>query len=68
MDVAVGSGIMVAVAVLSTGWDVDVTAACSMGAAVDAAGLAQADRNIVIANNKDAICFMVPLLYIKPLA
>ena len=60
MGVEVGSGVKVAVGVFSTGCDVDVDSTCSMGTDVDAAGLAQADRNIIIANNRDTIRFMVP--------
>lgn len=66
MGVEVGSAVKVAVGVLSTGttstgWDVDVISVCPTGADGDAAGLAQADRNMIIANNRDAIRFMVPL-------
>jgi acyl-[acyl carrier protein]--UDP-N-acetylglucosamine O-acyltransferase len=66
VGVEVGSGVKVAVAVFSTGTtcvgcDVDVTLTCSIGADVDTAGLAQADINSVIANNKVMIRFMVPL-------
>ena len=43
----------------------EVASACSMGADVDTAGLAQADKNNVIANNRDTIRLMVPLLHIK---
>ena len=66
MGVEVGSGVKVAVAVfvagIAVGWDVDVASACSTGADVDTAGLAQADINSAIANNKVTIRFMVPLL------
>lgn len=61
MGVKVGSGVKVIVAVFSAGWDVDVASACSRGAEVDAAGLAQADRNSMIANNRETIRFMMPL-------
>ena len=61
----VGSGVKVEVAALVAGivvgWDVDVASACSTGADVDEARLAQADRNMTIATNRDAIRFMVPL-------
>jgi len=67
MGVEVGSGVKVAVAVFSTGrvaagWDVDVGSTCSIGADVDTAGLAQADINSAIENNRDTVRFMVPLL------
>ena len=61
MGVEVGSGVKVAVGVFSTGCDVDVDSACSMGTDVDAAGLAQADRNITITNNREIIRFTIPL-------
>ena len=61
MGVEVGSGVKVAVGVFSTGCDVDVDSACSMGADVDAAGLAQADRNMINVNTRATILFMVPL-------
>lgn len=66
MGVKVGSGVDVAMAVFvagtAVGWDVEVDATCSTGADVDVAGLAQADRNMINANNKVAIRFIVPLL------
>jgi len=65
VGVEVGSGVKVAVAVFSAGWDVEVETACSMGAEVDTAGLAQADRNMTIANIGNTIRLMVPLLHIK---
>jgi hypothetical protein len=66
VGVVVGSGVKVAVTVFSAGTtftdcDVDVASTCSTGADVDAAGLAQADINIIIANNRETIRFMVPL-------
>ena len=67
VGVEVGSGVKVAVAVFSTGrgvagWEVDVGSTCSIGADVDTAGLAQADINSAIANNKVTIRFIGPLL------
>ena len=68
MGARVGSGVDVAavfstetVSVTSMGWEVDVDLACLIGADVDGAGLAQADRNMTIATSRDAIRFMVPL-------
>ena len=65
MGVEVGSGTRVAVAVfsagrISAGWDVDVALSCPTGAEVDSAGLAQADINIIITNNRDTVRFMIP--------
>jgi hypothetical protein len=62
----VGSGRRVAVPALSTGatstgWDVDAGSACCVGADVDAAGLAQADRNIIIATIRVKCRFTFPL-------
>jgi len=70
VGVEVGSGVKVAVAVFSTGrvaagWVVDVGSTCSIGADVDTAGLAQADRNITIATIRVKLRFMFPLFHIK---
>jgi hypothetical protein len=48
--------------VFSAGCNVKVALACSMGADVETAGLAQADKNMTIANNRDTLRFMLPLL------
>jgi hypothetical protein len=66
VGVVVGAGVRVAVFSTGTtvGCNVEVALTCSTGADVVAVGLAQADRNIVIANNRVAIRFMVPLLRI----
>ena len=64
VDVVVGSGVRVAVGVFSTSCNVDVDSTCSMGADVDAAGLAQADKDMTIANNTGMILFTAPLFCI----
>jgi len=67
VGVEVGSGVEVAVfstGMTSAGWDVDVALSCPTGAEVDSAGLAQADRNMVIANNRETIRFIDPLSYV----
>lgn len=66
MGVEVGSGVKVAVVVFSTGITsvacaMDVVSTCSIGVEVDVTGLAQADRDMAIANSRDAICFIDPL-------
>jgi hypothetical protein len=60
----------VAVAVFSTamvftGWDVAVASTCSIGADVDVAGPAQADRKMINVNNNETILFMIPLLTVN---
>jgi hypothetical protein len=67
VGVEVGSGVKVAVAVfvagITVGWDVEVASTCTTGAdvVVAVAGLAQADKKMIIAKNRGAIRFMVPL-------
>ncbi len=66
MGGTVGSGVKVAVIVFvagsTAGCNVDVGLTCSTGADVVAAGLAQADRNMINVNNMGMILFIVPLL------
>jgi hypothetical protein len=69
VGVKVGSGVKVAVAVfvagITLGWDVEVASVCSTGADVDAAGLAQADRNMINVNNRATSRFIIPFLWIN---
>jgi len=69
VGVKVGSGVKVAVAVFSAevtvGCDVEVISIFSTGTDVDTAGLAQADKKMTIANNRDTLRFMMPLSFDK---
>ena len=67
VEVMVGSGVNVEVAVavfvagIAVGWEVDVALTGWTGADVVAAGLAQADRNMINENNRETILFIIPL-------